>query len=212
MKTTIFSLLVAASAFTFTSCEKESLNPTSAKSNRQILTNETITSVNINSDGTCEAVTTPLIAGQHIDAGNITVTNDADYIYVTYTTANGYTLTETHLYVGNCEAIPVTGAGNPSPGRFPYKNGHDNTTSYTYKVPVSAIPVGTCGCIAAHAAVEKLDSYGNVVDAQTAWGSGSLINAKGSWAMKFEYCSCENTEPNTDANENGNEIVIPIGD
>ena len=68
----------------------------------------------------CAPTTVTLKAGQTIDAGTVTVINDADFIYVTYTTANGYLLTQTHLYVGDCAAIPVNGPGNPMPGQFPY--------------------------------------------------------------------------------------------
>lgn len=131
-----------------------------------------------------------LVAGQHINAGNIEVTNDDEYIYVTYATANGYTLTQTHLYVGNCALIPVTRAGNPIPGQFPNATAHRNITSYMYRVPISAITIGNCGCIAAHAVVQKLDAKGKVIDEQTAWGQGTRINPTGgNWGMKFEYCS-----------------------
>ena len=132
-----------------------------------------------------------LFAGQTIDAGNVTVTNDANFIYVTYNTTNGYVLTQTHLYVGECALIPVNRPGNPIPGQFPYASPHNNVTSYTYQIPIMAIPVGSCGCIAAHAVVVKLDAAGAVVDQQTAWGNGTVINPDGQWGMKFDYCSCQ---------------------
>ena len=34
--------------------------------------------------GSCATTIVSLIAGQHIDAGTVSVTNDADFIYVTY--------------------------------------------------------------------------------------------------------------------------------
>ena len=136
----------------------------------------------------CTTVVT-LFAGQTINAGNITVTNDANFIYVTYNTANGYVLTQTHLYVGDCALIPVNRPGNPIPGQFPYITTHSNVTSYTYQIPITAIP-GSCGCIAAHAVVVKLDAAGQVIDQQTAWGNGTVINPDGQWGMKFSYCRC----------------------
>lgn len=138
----------------------------------------------------CEPTETALIAGQTIPAGTVTVTNDADYIYVTYSTANGYTLKETHLFVGNCDAIPVNNNGNPVPGAFPYTGTHENITYYTYQVPISTIGLGNCGCIASHAVVEKLDANGVVIDRQTAWGSGIRFVNRGNWATKFPYCPC----------------------
>ncbi len=140
----------------------------------------------------CPAVTVPLLAGQFMDAGTISVSNDNEFIYVTYTTANGYLLTETHLYVGNCSAVPVNKKGNPVPGQFPYKDTQNYTTSFTYKVPIASMGLGQCGCIAAHAALVKLDATGKVIESQTGWGAGSLINATGgNWGTKFSYCTCE---------------------
>ena len=139
----------------------------------------------------CPSTIVTLFAGQTIDAGNVTVTNDANFIYVTYNTTNGYVLTQTHLYVGDCALIPVNRPGNPIPGQFPYITTHSNVTSYTYQIPITAIPVGSCGCIAAHAVVVKLDAAGQVVDQQTAWGNGTVINPDGQWGMKFSYCSCQ---------------------
>ena len=140
---------------------------------------------------TCTPTVVTLFAGQTINAGNVTVTNDANFIYVTYNTANGYLLTQTHLFVGDCMLIPVNRPGNPIPGQFPYASPHSNLTSYTYQIPIMAIPVGTCGCIAAHAVVVKRNAAGAVIDQQTAWGNGTVINPDGQWGMKFNYCSCQ---------------------
>jgi hypothetical protein len=138
----------------------------------------------------CSEKTVTLIAGQNMNAGTVTVQQDATNIYVTYNTTDGWVLTQTHLFVGACNAIPVNNAGNLVPGQFPYKNTHNNVTSYTYTVPVSAIGLNNCGCIAAHAAVKKLSAGGGVISSQTAWGEGTAINPNGgNWAMKFEFCT-----------------------
>ncbi len=142
-------------------------------------------------DDGCEATVVNLIAGQTINAGSVSVSNDAYYIYVTYSTSNGYTLKETHLYVGDCALIPTNKPGNPIPGQFPYNATHNNISTYTVTVPISAIPAGACGCIAAHSVVQKLGTSGQVVETQTGWGQGTLINLSGgNWGMKFDYCSC----------------------
>ena len=139
----------------------------------------------------CPATVVTLFAGQTIDAGTVSVANDSNFIYVTYNTANGYVLTQTHLYVGACALIPVNRPGNPIPGQFPYASAHSNLSSYTYQIPITALPAGTCGCIAAHAVVVKLNAAGTVVDQQTGWGNGTVINPDGQWGMKFTYCSCK---------------------
>ena len=57
---------------------------------------------------------TDLIAGQHIDVGDVTVWNDGDYLYVTYVVNEpGWYLTETHLHVAcDWEDIPQTKKNN----------------------------------------------------------------------------------------------------
>ena len=129
-------------------------------------------------------------AGQTINAGTITITNDSAFIYVTYNMVNGYTLTQTHLFVGPVALIPTNHPGNPQPGQFPYATNHNNVTSFTYKVPVSLIGNNTCGAIAAHGTVQKLDASGHVVDSQSIWGNGPRINgaANGNWAMYTPFC------------------------
>ena len=142
-------------------------------------------------DSGCVATIVTLIAGQTINSGTVTVTNDSNFIYVTYTTTNGWVLAQTHLYVGDCALIPVNNPGNPIPGQFPYASAHNNVTTYTYQIPLSQIPSGSCGCIAAHAVVKKYNSANQQIGQETAWGNGTRINLSGgNWGMKFDYCSC----------------------
>ncbi len=192
MKLNLYAYLLFFTAITVVSCEKNQdqafQNPTTTTSvnsqNISTIQGRTVEGVE------CPATTTQLTAGQFYNAGNVTVTNDDDFIYVTYTTANGYLLTQTHLYVGGCNAIPINNQGNPVPGQFPYKITHNFDTSYTYQIPIAKIAAGSCGCIAAHSVVVKLNEAGQVIDEQTAWGNGVRIYPTGNWGMKFSYCSC----------------------
>jgi hypothetical protein len=182
MKKNLFILSLAFVAVSLFSCKKTEVP---APEKIAIATSLVI------EGGGCAATEVTLLAGQTINAGTISVTNDADYYYVTYTTTDGWLLTQTHLYVGNCAAIPVNNPGNPIPGQFPYSSAHNNLTTYTYQVPISAIGAGNCGCIAAHCVVVKLNSSGGVASQQTGWGAGTQINlGSGNWGMKFEYCTC----------------------
>lgn len=186
MKKTLLAFSAIALSIAFVSCKKEAPQP-AAKEEAEIINPRT----DLPGEEECPATTVQLTAGQYINSGSITVSNDANFIYVTYTTANGYLLTQTHLFVGNCSAIPVNGQGNPVPGQFPYASPHNYLTSFTYQIPISALPAGSCGCIAAHAVVVKLNSSGQVIEQQTGWGQGVRINPNGgNWGMKFEYCSC----------------------
>lgn len=106
-----------------------------------------------------------LIAGQHIDVGDVSIWNDADYLYVKYTTTDGWYMTETHLDV-QCELedIPQTlpnkkgkGGGNPIPGHFMDVMEHDPAvTEYMLAVDIDALGCGDGNIVvAAHAVVEK---------------------------------------------------------
>lgn len=190
MKKNLFIIALTASTVFIFSCQKNPVDP-SVKSSQVISTGDDPVLGRVTPGGECEPTEVTLVAGQTINSGTVKVTNDNDFIYVTYTTVNGWLLTQTHLYVGNCAAIPVNNQGNPVPGQFPYGNNHNYITSYTYQVPISAIGAGNCACVAAHAVVVKLNAAGQVVEQQTGWGNGTRINPNsGNWGMKFEYCTC----------------------
>jgi hypothetical protein len=126
--------------------------------------------------------TTELIAGQNINVGGVTVWNDADYIYVQYTTTGDWWITETHLHIAtDLNGIPQTRKGNPKVGKFDYQTEHDpSVQTYTYTIP---IPTGwsyeDSYVIAAHAVVQ------NSIQVETAWGEGFNFPG-GSWAMYFD--------------------------
>jgi hypothetical protein len=183
MKKSLSILSLAFACISLFSCKKTEVPPPEKI--------EIAPALVIGPDGGCPATEVTLLAGQTMNAGTVSVTNDANYYYVTYTTANGWLLTQTHLYVGNCANIPVNNPGNPIPGQFPYAGSHNNITTYTYQVPIAAIGAGNCGCIAAHCVVVKLNSNGGVASQQTGWGAGTQINlGSGNWGTKFEYCTC----------------------
>jgi len=99
---------------------------------------------------------TNLMAGQHIDVGDVIVWNDGDYLYVKYlVTAEGWCLTETHLHVAeSMEGIPQK-KGNPPPGQFTWQMPHECVNEYTYIIPLAWDPDIEL-YIAAHAKMEKI--------------------------------------------------------
>lgn len=137
----------------------------------------------------CETVTFELIAGQNIDAGYISVTNDADNLTITITTQDGWSLSETHVSVQDSEDdIPQNKKGNPIPGHFEYSETHDpNVESYEIIIPLDDLPDNYGSLtIAVHAVVQQVEN-GEVVAEETAWGDGPRFVDKGNWAMYFEY-------------------------
>lgn len=134
-----------------------------------------------------------LLAGQTINSGSVSVSNDQVNLYVKYSTSNGWVLNKTHLYVGDCELIPKTKAGNPQIGLFPFQQTYSpNNASATYTIPLSSLD--SCYCIAAHAEVSLLNSSGSIIQTETGWAQGGPMGGN-SWAMVFNYCtqSCTQT-------------------
>jgi hypothetical protein len=102
---------------------------------------------------------TDLLAGQYMDAGDVLVWNDADNLYVRYE-LEGWCMNETHVHVADAlDGIPQTKKGNPKPGKFDYKTDHDPcVTEYTYEIPLDGWNPGTELYIAAHAAMNELET------------------------------------------------------
>jgi len=128
---------------------------------------------------------TDLIAGQNHDAGDITVTNDGDNLFITYTLEGDWTMSEAHLYVG------TTYPKKNAPGQFPYKvSDLGGVTEYTFTVPLGDWDCGTDLIIAAHAVVTDgaVGGFGE----QTGWGFGPEgFTNKWGWYMHYTidpYC------------------------
>jgi hypothetical protein len=121
-----------------------------------------------------EPFVTDLIAGggnpkSAIDAGDILIWNDKEYLYVEYMTEGTWVITETHLDVElDADLIPQKN-GNPRPGHFEFNTVHDPpVTEYTYVIELLWEPE-TQVYIAAHAVV--LDSAQTITEIElTNWG------------------------------------------
>jgi hypothetical protein len=118
---------------------------------------------------------TELLAGRHHDAGVVNIWHDAEFLHVQYA-PDGWTLGETHLYVGT--EPPAKSA----PGKFPY-SGQDY-----YMIPLSDFDLGECDTlyIAAHAVV-----YGPGGRDETAWADTYGVRIpKGGWGLYVQYDLC----------------------
>ena len=95
---------------------------------------------------------TDLIAGQTIDAGDVSVWNDGTHLFVRFETTGDWAIRSTHLHVATAlEDIPQTKKGLPKQGRFDYNTPHDP--------PVAEYDVG--GLVAAGDG-EELDQFHRV--------------------------------------------------
>jgi hypothetical protein len=142
----------------------------------------------------CDAEVFTLWGGKHTNVGTVTVANNEDNLFVTYTTTGDWWLEEVHLYVLTQE--PLT---KLTPGHAPYKMEFNPLVkTYTFTVPLADYDV-TCDetvlWIQAHAAVAKIVE-GEKEQGETAYG-GEVKDSHGSWygniGYKIHCCSEEPT-------------------
>lgn len=119
-------------------------------------------------------LTSNLIAGQHYDAGDVEIWVDDGNLHVEVSVEDGWTLGETHLYVG---AQPPTKA---APGRFPYANSDHYVIPLEGLDPICEVPI----YIAFHAVVCKDGQE------ETAWADEYGIPFGKGWAMYLEFPIC----------------------
>jgi hypothetical protein len=149
--------------------------------------------------GSCTPAQFTLWAGKTINAGTVTVTNDDNYLYVTYNTANGYYLSSAKLgVVETLGGFPTNKQGNLPPGNLPWKADFSSSpTSYTFKIAKtdisSSIDCGTTLYIVAQADLKGVSSEG-------AWAGDNppLDGSPGKqWWYYFQYTWCCNGDPVT---------------
>jgi hypothetical protein len=134
-----------------------------------------------------------LIAGQHIDVGEVHIWNTEDNLYVKYVTTDGWYLTGTHVHVCKYGGVddplmyfePMTKSGNPKVGRFDYHMSHPFVQEYTYEIPWGEDWSETV-VIAAHAEVVHITEDGVIDQDETAWAEGSGFPGR-NWAMYIVY-------------------------
>ncbi|NQV13829.1 hypothetical protein HQ531_00115 [bacterium] len=96
-----------------------------------------------------------LWAGKHNDAGTVVITNDDEYIYVTYNTNETADLGEVHVYVWtSLDDIPTR---RPAPGHADYVVEGINADSYTVVIPAD-LACGDTYYVSTHAALVGNDT------------------------------------------------------
>lgn len=171
------------------------LNQSCTESANEIITPAAAPTTVSSPSGCGDATVVDFLAGQFIDVGDVTISNDEDYLYVHVQTSGDWVLGHTHLYVGAAADIPSTPNGNPKIGNFPYNTAHDPAvTSYMYTLDLADLD--PCFIVAFHAEAHLLDADGEIIQSETAWSDGDEITDGGSWATRTDYCaqSCCVTE------------------
>ena len=118
--------------------------------------------------GDCTRMVLEMTAGNYIDAGDITVSDDKDYFYIIYATKGGWTIDEIHLYLGIKENIPLNGSNVPFTGQFPIKETFPAGAEMVVFRIIKSNVTTDCPVILANATVSRSGQSGI-----TAWGHGN---------------------------------------
>ncbi len=147
---------------------------------------------------TCVESVYTLWAGQNIDAGVLSVLNDATNVYITYHITNAdpsLALNEIHLWAGlDPDQCPQNTPGFPKIGQFPYYANASSSTpqgnplltdplEYTVTIPLATLGAA-CGNVIYIAAHGK-------ASVETMWSEGEMfVPGSGSWATYSAYTVC----------------------
>lgn len=154
---------------------------------------------------TCGTTSWNLTAGQTLDVGTVTVSNDAENIYVTFTLDDpdypNACFGTLHLWVGNnLDNVPSNPQGTPVPGHFCSADGGacmdvTGMTTYTFSIPFSDLNIvdvnQACGLtlyVVSHAEVD-LDCTDGDTGHETAFG-GPNPGAGNRWWFYGTYTVC----------------------
>jgi hypothetical protein len=128
-----------------------------------------------------------LWAGQHDSAGYVTygIDENANF-YATFTTVDGWEMSETHLFAGDKGDMPVNKPGKPKIGHFPYGDDFNpRVTEVTYTIELIELPESEENgfVAAAHAVVHNV----NTGKTETAWGFGDYVFSDKGWGWYTTY-------------------------
>jgi hypothetical protein len=133
-----------------------------------------------------------LMAGKTIHIGwvtySLTVHEGVNCFMVRYNTVDplnsGWTISETHMYAGSRDTIPLNKPGNPKVGNFPFASYHNPRVSEViHYVPVNSQPpyTGIGFIVSAHCV-----AYSASNQQETAWAEGVAFTDKG-WGFFDNY-------------------------
>ena len=185
-----FTLIICVIiAMLFTSCHTEKLEESArGKSHTSVIIP---TNYDLEELGE-ECISVNLIAGQHHDAGSVTVYNDGENLIIVYSSNDDWTIDLTHLSVGNCNEdwVPLTGSGNPQIGQFQYTE-PVSISEHEVIYVISLEDLNDHICFTAHAEVE------GPTGGETAWAEGPSFDGN-NWAMYVEalLSDCEPEDDN----------------
>ena len=182
-------ILISFFAFASSSCKK-SLTETPL-TDQSLLSSETLPS---SITPYCKSQDYCLTAGQTINSGSVTISNDATNLYIKVNSIGGFQAATENIKIwlgDNLDLLPLSGGGAPIPGQFPFKYDASGN-EFTATIPFSAIEAYTSSSITCSTSlfvyihVDIIDPNGQ---SQTAWGgcTGVSIETPGRWYYHDTY-------------------------
>lgn len=187
------ALILTSTSFFMTSCEKSDVKAPSSLS-AQNSSNDVLSDEELADKG---SLSYALTAGQSIPVGKVVITKDAENLYITYITKDGWHLQEVHAKIENADSYIPKSNQALAPGLFPYSQVFTGAscslpTRYTVTIPLSQVNCDNA-IIYAHAAVVKCNDNCQVIQSETAWGGTIVPPSKGlKW---YGYIICQVKEP-----------------
>jgi len=151
-------------------------------------------------------ISCPLIAGQSIDAGTVTVTNDDENLYVTVFSTYGFQQVDENIKmsIGDIAELP---SKRPPAGHFDYKwtevNGDGTPNTHTFTIALEGLEFwdGKGNCKSAETStpfyiILHADVLTKSGSSETAFGGCIDPDTKGAWWYYMEYAvsCCEEEE------------------
>ena len=186
MKTKVLFGMILVAGSLFWSCQKdEVLN----------LQEENLQLKSAPGQSVCPPEYISLTTRQNTEVGNLVISNDIDFLYVTFVANGSYTLSETHLWAGvNEEDVPKNGNDIPTPGRFPFHSAISTDHSFTINLPdiylKSEVLEGKSVYLFAHAVLTNNETG----ETESAWSAGETFGTQ-RWGS-YSVIQCCNPEEN----------------
>lgn len=197
-----FSLLMLA-CLLWTSCTKSIIEEETAT--QELLTSDPA-AVIVPGPTVCKSQDFCLWASQTINAGSITVANDAENLYITVNAIEDFrdVLENIKVWVGdNLDLLPRAGNNAPIAGAFPFK-ANATGQSHTMTIPFSSIDIYsgnkiTCNNSSLYVFVHVDISIGGSSSEATAWGGCLAGKDSPRWYFYSTYTTgCCDTPPPSD--------------
>lgn len=172
-------LLVLATVFTFSSCEKELILPNDNQPETQA-----IFGLNGPANPCGMIETADVVTANGTIVGYAEILNDTKDLYVQIQLNHGWVITKAYAFAGKMNQMPMTALGNPNFEAFPYKPYFGRgANAISIRIPLSGLPA--CYEISTLLQIAEMDLFGNIITDDTCMLDGTAIGN----GMVKNYCT-----------------------